>query len=164
MHQLASIVWTIPTRGVRARLAVFCAAAMTFVWLSIEDNSALPVAVLGALLALTSGYVFVTGRYGGMSLSGGEALRAALLAGAGWGLGAALATASMMLLKNGVHAHLFPDYPFGMIVDVLRRAPLWALAGALAALGGLLLVWARRPTPVVQPGSASAPHTDEPAT
>jgi hypothetical protein len=47
-----------------------------------------------------------------------------------------------MLVKNGLHSHLFPDYPFGLIVDLLARAPLWALAGMFAGIGLLLAKWA----------------------
>ncbi len=49
--------------------------------------------------------------------------------------------AALMLIKNGLHAHLFPDYPFGMIAEILTRAPVWALAGIFAGVGALLARW-----------------------
>jgi presenilin-like A22 family membrane protease len=64
-----------------------------------------------------------------------------------------------MLIKNGLHAHLFPDYPFGLIASVIARAPAWALAGSLAGLA-LMLVWAaKRPhAPTASPYKQSEPE------
>jgi hypothetical protein len=63
--------------------------------------------------------------------------------------------ALLMLIKDGLHAHLFPDYPFGMIVDILGRAPLWALAGILAGIGLLLAWWAIKQNDSTQRHSAN---------
>jgi hypothetical protein len=63
-----------------------------------------------------------------------------LLLGAADGLGTSVATAVLMFFKNARHAHVFPDYPAGMIIAVLERAPLWAAAGALAGLS-IGLAW-----------------------
>ncbi|PJF26317.1 MAG: hypothetical protein CUN53_08335, partial [Phototrophicales bacterium] len=59
-------------------------------------------------------------------------------------------TSALMLLKNGLHGHVFPDYPFGVIAEMLLRAPVWIGAGALTALAWLLF------TNRSLPGSRSA--------
>ena len=59
--------------------------------------------------------------------------------GAGVGAGTALITALLMIWKTGMHAHPFPDYPTGLILDILRRAPMWALAGILVGVALALL-------------------------
>ena len=133
---------TIPKRRGKLRLGALGYGVLLFIWSSIEDNSVLPVALLGGGLALILLALWITGRFGGRAFAGRSALLAAALAGAAAGLAAALAVALLMLIKDGLHAHLFPDYPFGMIVDILARAPLWALAGIFAGIGGLLAWWA----------------------
>ncbi len=84
--------------------------------------------------------LWIIRQYGGRTLAGRTALLATALAGAALGLASSLATAVLMLVKDGLHSHLFPDYPFGMIVAILERSPLWALAGIFAGIG-LLLAW-----------------------
>jgi hypothetical protein len=113
-------------------------------WSSLEDNGVLPAALLGGGLALLLVVAWLTHekRYGGKVVAGRSVVLMAALFGAAVGFGAALAAAALMLLKDGLHSHLFPDYPFGMIVDILARAPLWALAGMLASMGALLAWWA----------------------
>lgn len=111
-----------------------------FLWTSLEDTTVLPVTLLGGGLALILLLLWVAGRFGGRTFEGRNAIMAAALLGAAWGLAAALLVALLMLVKNGLHGHLFPDYPFGMITEILARAPLWALAGIFAGIG-LLLGW-----------------------
>lgn len=116
--------------------------AALLIWSSLEDNSVLPAALLGGGLAVIILVRWITRRWGGRTVAGRAALAAASAVGAAAGASAALATAVLMLIKDGLHSHLFPDYPFGMILDMLARAPLWALAGALAGIGLLLAWWA----------------------
>jgi hypothetical protein len=72
-----------------------------------------------------------------------------MLAGAGLGGLIGLATpvtaALLMLLKNGSHAHVVPDYPFGVMLGVLSLAPAYGLAGALIGVGICALAVASRP-------------------
>lgn len=103
----------------------------------------MPVTLAGVALALIAAAFWITGRYGGRAIPAREALIGAVLIGAVVGAGGALSTAALMLLKVGLHGHVFPDYPFGMILDMLRRAPIWALAGSLAALSVTLALLAR---------------------
>lgn len=98
--------------------------------MSIEDTSVIPPVALGLSISLLI-TVF--------QLKKRASLRAGLLTmamvGAIVGLGTAFAAALLMLVKTGWHAHIFPDYPLGMILDVLRRAPAWAAAGGFIGAG-----------------------------
>lgn len=134
----------IPTRSGRLRAAALVYGAALLAWSSLEDNSVLPVSLLGGGLALIALAFWITGSYGGKTFAGRAALVAAALAGAAAGFASTLAVAALMLVKTGMHSHLFPDYPFGMMVEILERAPLWALVGSLAGIGLLLAWWAFR--------------------
>jgi hypothetical protein len=133
---------TVPKLSNRLRLGALGYGVILFVWSSLEDNSVLPAVLLGSGLALILGVLWVTARLGSKTFAARSALLFAALVGAATGLGSGLAVALLMLIKNGLHAHLFPDYPFGLIVDILARAPLWALAGIFAGIGLLLGWWA----------------------
>jgi len=123
-----------------------------FVWTRVEDNAVWTAAAFGVGLmwvifkphplppspdgegersAMTPPLNMERGRGGGVVL--------ALLRGALIGGGGAVAAAALMLLKNGLHAHAFPDYPFGVIAALIARAPVWAAAGALVGVGVSLL-------------------------
>lgn len=98
--------------------------------MSLEDTSVVPPVALGLSISLL---VAVS------QLKKNKTLRSGLLVlamiGAIVGLGTAFAAGLLMLVKTGWHAHIFPDYPLGMILDTLRRAPAWAAAGGLFGLG-----------------------------
>ncbi|MFN8450475.1 MAG: hypothetical protein U0521_18290 [Anaerolineae bacterium] len=131
---LTERTFTVPAYSGRLRLIALAYGALLLFWSSLEDNSVLPVALLGGGLALLALSLWLTRRYGGRIFAARTALLGAALAGAAFGLAASLAVAVLMLIKDGLHSHLFPDYPFGMIVDILTRAPLWALAGSFAGI------------------------------
>ena len=135
---------TIPARSRALRAAALVYGAALLLWTSLEDNNVLPVALLGSGLALIALALWISAHYGARTFSGRSAFSAAALTGAAWGLASALAVTGLMLLKTGLHGHAFPDYPFGMMLEILTRAPLWALAGSLAAVGLLLAWWAFR--------------------
>ena len=132
--------FTIPAYDARLRLIALIYGGLLLLWTSLEDNSVLPVALLGGGLALISGTLWITRRHGGRRFSERGALIAAALSGAAVGAGSALATAALMLIKDGLHSHLYPDYAFGLIAEMVVRAPLWGVAGAFAGMG-LLLAW-----------------------
>lgn len=138
-HTPDTPVYALPTRDRRARWIVILAAAGVFLWLSLEDTNVLPVVLIAAGLALLSAYMSVTGRFGGRIVTRPTLLIGAALIGAGVGAGTALITALLMIWKTGMHAHPFPDYPTGLILDILRRAPMWALAGILVGVALALL-------------------------
>jgi hypothetical protein len=136
----------IPRRGRRLRWTALVSGVVTFLWLGREDNAVWPVTLLGLTLTILIGLTLALGQLGGQTIPRRYLLPGAMLSGALVGLGTALTTAGLMLFKNAWHAHLFLDYPVGLLLAILARAPAWALAGALVG-GGLALVWAalRRP-------------------
>ena len=146
-HTPDTPVYALPTRDRRVRWIVILAAAGVFFWLSLEDTNVLPVVLIAAGLALLSAYMSVTGRFGGRTVTHFTLLIGAALVGAGVGAGTALIAALLMIWKTGMHAHPFPDYPTGLILDMLRRAPIWSLAGALAFLALALLKHKQSATP-----------------
>ena len=106
-------------------------------WSGLEDSDATAVTALGALSSISLTLLLLS------RLSAGQRVRSShiALAGALAGALASLCIAALMLFKNLRHAHIFPDYPAEMLLVVLERLPLWAIAGGLAGLGiGLLLV------------------------
>jgi hypothetical protein len=127
----------IPPRWLRWLLAGWM--LVIFIWLSLEERSALSVALLGTGSALVIGARQMLIRFGGRLLSTTYALPAALLWGAGVGMGSAVATVGLMFLKTVMHAHVFPDYSPMQMLAMLERAPWWAAAGALASTGVFLL-------------------------
>ena len=133
---------TIPHWRSRLRVVALIYGALLLLWSSLEDNSVVPVVLLGGGLALLITVLWTVRRYGGRTLTGRNGLLGASVLGAVTGLLGALASAGLMLVKDGLHSDLYPDYPFGLIVDTLARAPLWALAGILAGFGLLLAWWA----------------------
>ena len=143
-HPPDTPVYALPTRDRRARWIVILAAVGVFFWLSLEDTNVLPVVLIAVGLALLSAYMSVTGRWGGRGLSRAPLLIGAALVGAGVGAGTALIAALLMIWKTGMHAHPFPDYPTGLILDILRRAPIWSLAGVLVGLALALLQQKRK--------------------
>ncbi|MEO8396267.1 MAG: hypothetical protein ABI700_24965 [Chloroflexota bacterium] len=132
----------IPAYRSRLRVIALVYGALLLLWSSLEDNSVLPVSLLGSGLALLVMILWVTRRFGGRTFASRDALLGAAVVGAITGLIAAVASAALMLVKDGLHSDLYPDYPFGLIMDTLARAPLWALAGLFAGIGALLAWWA----------------------
>lgn len=133
----------IPHPGRSTRLAALAAGLVTLIWLSLEDNHTAPVTLLGlALAALITG-LFTFDKLGGRRIPGRVVPVAALMLGAVVGLTTSVTTALLMFFKTALHAHLYPDFPPGLILAILQRGPLWLAAGALAGLGiGLLWqVW-----------------------
>ena len=109
-------------------------------WSGLEDNDALLVTLLGALLAAATAMMLLASqRFRPLIACGSRPIQGAL-AGALIGALAAVATPLLMLFKDLRHAHIYPDYPAGMMLAMLERMPAWALAGGLAGFGiGLLL-------------------------
>ncbi len=132
----------VPNR--RLRLVTMGYGLLLFIWLTPEDNTVWPVALVGLGLALLSMIWLVQRRLGGSAFSAKHVPISGALLGAIVGLGGALSSAGLMFFKNALHAHVFWDFPPAMVVAMLTRAPSWVLAGALAGLGmGCLWVWRR---------------------
>ena len=109
-------------------------------WSGLEDNDAVAVSLLGALLATAASLMLLdTQRFRATVRRLSQPKRMAL-AGAFIGALASVTTPLLMLFKDLRHAHIFPDYPPEMILATLERMPLWALAGGLAGIGISLLL------------------------
>lgn len=126
------------------RWAIIAGGLTVFFWLRLEDHGVLTAVLMGlvlTVLALASGW---WPRSAGKALSPVRLALFMAVTGAAAGLFTALASALLMLLKNGFHGHLYPDYPAPLIGEIIARAPAWALAGALAGIAAALLLLARR--------------------
>lgn len=129
----------IPRRDPRFRWIVILGGVGLFLWLSLEDDAPYFAVIAGSALTLLLAYAAITAWWGGKTLSPSAWWIAAGVGGALIGGGSAVISAALMLFKNGMHAHVFPDYPAGLILAMLERAPVWALAGALIGVALLLL-------------------------
>ncbi|MBC8097987.1 MAG: hypothetical protein H7Y11_00965 [Armatimonadetes bacterium] len=125
-------------------LMILCGIAI-FIWLSPEDNSVLPVVLLSAVVTAVSMTHGVLRRWGGQTIAARYSWVLLPLWGAVLGGGTSLLTAVLMVLKDARHAHLYPDYPLTLITGMLARAPIWAVAGALAAFGVRLVLLYKSP-------------------
>lgn len=130
----------LPKRGRRARWLAIGYGLLLFVWLTPEDNSVVPVTLLGAGLSVLLVIYWVLGKWGGSSIAERYVVPGVVLLGAAAGLGTSITTFSLMLVKNVQHSHIYIDFPPGLMLAILARAPLWALAGGLLGLG-LTLAW-----------------------
>lgn len=117
------------------RLLTFVCGAALLIWLSLEDhNVSAPVLAGLALTAVLVANILLRWPLARIKRPAARFL-GGLLAGASIGAGTALAAAFLMLFKTGLHSHAAPDYPLTLILDTLAHAPIWTLAGALAAAG-----------------------------
>ena len=107
---------------------------MALLWLGLEDTHSAPVAALGLSLAVLAVAHFAEQR----AMPWSRSLTWSLL-GASTGALTALTSTLLMFFKTAWHTHAFPDYPLAMLIAMLERAPIWALAGALIGLGGYFL-------------------------
>ena len=130
----------LPRRGRRARLIAIGYGILIFLWLSPEDQAVWPTVLLGAGLAGLVILLWLLGRYGGRHLPARYVPAVTTVVGAGIGLGTSLATVALMFFKDARHAHPFPDHPPGLLLAILERGPVWALAGGLTGLA-LGLIW-----------------------
>jgi hypothetical protein len=130
---------TLPPRPFWLRLLIVGWGAVIFIWLSLEDNTALPVAILGTGAAFLFASQWLLSHFGGKPLAPAYAYAGGVLFGALVGVGAAVTTAVLMLGKTVAHSHTFPDYPVGQIVAMLARTPVWGMVGALLMLSALLI-------------------------
>ncbi|GAB4309496.1 MAG: hypothetical protein Kow00117_02890 [Phototrophicales bacterium] len=136
-----------PKRDTKSRWLVILTGLLIFIWLGQEDNHTLPVTLLGIWSAGFSVIFISMGKLGGQQFHYRQLPLLGMLFGAISGISASLITAALMLFKNARHAHFLPDYPAGMMGDILERAPLWGLAGAFIGLGIALIQIAQHPPP-----------------
>jgi len=131
----------VPTYSRQMRWLIIGYGILVFLWLGPEDNHVWPVVFISmgaAALILTQ---WLLRRFGGQDISETYILPMGMTIGGIIGLATAVITALLMLFKNARHAHVFPDFPPGLMGAVLERAPVWTIAGSIFGLGvGLLLL------------------------
>lgn len=127
-----------------------------FSWMSVEDTSTLPVATLGVLIALCGVSLWLLNQPDWQP----SALVLCLTGGLIGALGA-LVTVVLMFLKTAWHSHITPDYPPLMMLAMLERAPVWALAG-LCLGGAVALLWplVKRQPEAILPAQQRPHHND----
>lgn len=120
----------------RARWNSILCGAVIFFWSGLEDNDLTAVTVLGIWLSISLITLWIISHN---ALPTSNRATWALIMGAGVGILTSLCVAGLMLFKNLRHSHVFPDYPFEMMRDILTRAPFWAIGGMCITFGIFLL-------------------------
>jgi hypothetical protein len=123
------------------RTAALIWGVLTFLWLAPEDDSVLPVLLLGFSVSVLMVAWLVIRLNAAPWMHSWGALLAAAVFGALIGAGTSLSTVLLLLFKNARHAHLYPDYPPEILLETLARFPVWALAGGLIGIGLVCLRW-----------------------
>ena len=131
---------TIPSAGRRFRYMSLLVGAAIFFWLSFEDVTIVPALILGGALSTLIILLLTFTKLGGKVIAVRYTPLAGIMLGSLIGTGSSAATVALMFFKNARHAHLFPDYPTGMMIAVLKLAPVWAAAGGMLGLA-LVLIW-----------------------
>ena len=109
------------------------------IWMSLEDNSTLSVALLGTGATILYSTIWLLKHIGGQVLPVRVWFPGLILLGGILGAWSAVTTTLLMFFKTGWHGHVFPDYPPPMLLAMLQRLPVWTLAGALFGLAIALL-------------------------
>ena len=112
-----------------ARRLFLISGIAVLLWSGMEDNDALLVTLLGALLATAATMMLFASHRLRPLMARGSRPRRMAIAGATIGTLASVDTPLLMLFKDIRHAHIYPDYPAGMMLATLERMPAWALAG-----------------------------------
>lgn len=128
-------LFTFPRLDYRFRLVVIGYGLVFLLWMSLEDTHTEPVVVLGVALSLLVSLRTLLRRLGGQEVSIRQLLLILAFSGGLVGVGASISTALLMFFKNAWHAHLFLDFPPGIMLAILERAPAWGLAGVLIGIG-----------------------------
>lgn len=108
---------------------------VTLFWLSLEDASTLPVALLGIGVGVLSGLAWARAHYAHVRWTARTWAFACVAGGALIGAWAVLCVVALMFFKTAWHSHLVPDYPLPMMAAMLARLPSWAGVGALVGAG-----------------------------
>jgi hypothetical protein len=133
-------MFKIPVRSRGLRWLALGYGLIVFLWLSPEDTRIAPVVMLGLGLSALLVILTITGSLGGRQIPALYVIPGGLALGAITGVGTAITTTGLMLIKNGLHAHFFLDYPPNLMLAILERAPIWGIAGGLIGLS-LAFIW-----------------------
>lgn len=128
-------LFTFPRLDYRFRLIVIGYGLALLLWMSLEDTHTEPVVVLGVAFSLLVSLRTLLRRLGGQGVTIRQFLLILAFSGGLFGVGASISTALLMFFKNAWHAHLFLDFPPGIMLAILERAPAWGLAGVLIGIG-----------------------------
>ncbi|HUN05815.1 MAG TPA: hypothetical protein PLQ56_04420 [Aggregatilineales bacterium] len=128
-------LFTFPRLDYSFRLVVIGYGLVLLLWMSLEDTHTEPVVVLGVALSLLVSLRTLLRRLGGQEVSLRQLLLILAFSGGLVGVGTSISTALLMFFKNAWHAHLFLDFPPGIMLAILERAPAWGLAGVLIGIG-----------------------------
>ncbi|MEO1644073.1 MAG: hypothetical protein AAFR67_02735 [Chloroflexota bacterium] len=101
------------------------------VWMSLEDNSLIPVIVLGIGLSVIGVIYTILDNIPHEAVPVRRFLMLVVFASTAIGGFAPLAIALLMFFKTSWHAHAFPDYPPALMLAMLSRLPAWTLSGFL---------------------------------
>jgi hypothetical protein len=123
----------------RLTLSLLGYGLVLLVWLSLEDNGTLSVAVLGTGAALLFTLGWLLQRIGGRELPVRLWFPGGIVLGGIIGAASSLMTTLLMFFKTGWHGHAFADYPPEMLLAMLQRLPVWTLAGLLIGLALALM-------------------------
>lgn len=136
----------LPPRSRKTRWIVILYGGSVFFWLGLEDNNVVGATLMGLIGAGLAVFLWIQERVAQQIFPARYLPLLSLIMGGLIGVGTSLLTAGLMLFKNARHAHLFPDYPAGLMGAILSRAPLWMVGGALVGIGiGFLwLAFAKR--------------------
>lgn len=109
-----------------------------FIWTTPEEQSAVFVALLGAV----GGLLFVLharNRWTWIARRAGHGwwriVREIVILPAAVGALGAVWAAVLMFMKTALHNHLVPEYPLPVILSMAARAPVWAVAAIFIATG-----------------------------
>ena len=128
--------FTIPTRTERHTYMAVFYGVVILIWLTSEATDIRVVAFLGLGLSIGILGLMTIHRFGGCEIQPKWWLSGAFAGGGLVGLTATFMTFMLMLFKNVQHSHLTPDFSGDMMVDVLKLAPFWGIAGML--IGGAI--------------------------
>ncbi|MEL6402801.1 MAG: hypothetical protein AAFR81_00445 [Chloroflexota bacterium] len=122
---------TLPRLGTKARFLLIGYGLCLLVWMSLEDNSLIPVIILGTGLSVISTIYTLLDNIPHDAVPLPRFLILVVFTSTAIGGFAPLAIALLMFFKTSWHAHAFPDYPPALMLAMLSRLPAWTLAGFL---------------------------------
>ncbi|MBC7871379.1 MAG: hypothetical protein H7Y09_11125 [Chitinophagaceae bacterium] len=135
-----------PRRNRKTRWIIILYGVGVFFWLGLEDNNVIGATLIGLVGSGLGVFLWIQERFDKYELPARYVPILTAMMGCVIGAATSLLTAGLMLFKNARHAHLFPDYPAGLMGAILSRAPTWMIVGAFWGIGiGLLwLAFAKR--------------------
>lgn len=123
-----------------SRHALLGTGIAILIWSGLEDSDAVIVAILGTCAAGALTLMLLAGIAPLRRFQFRNLVLSSALAGLLTGALAPVLTAALMLFKDLLHGHIYPDYPPEMALAMLERLPHWALAGGLAGAAiGIML-------------------------